>query len=132
MIKTDLSGFVVTMHSGLCEQYVKSLRLRRRDLTSCFARALVHYDNNPSRAGLNPTNNIQWRYVLIISHSFPEIECSRFRQTVPRTLPFTLPTWLHPSLEMYYDINIWLNDQGSHSLIWIDFIAGMDKEAHTQ
>ena len=24
MIKTDLSGFVVTMHSGLCEQYVKS------------------------------------------------------------------------------------------------------------
>ena len=27
MIKTDLSGFVVTMHSGLCEQYVKSLGL---------------------------------------------------------------------------------------------------------
>ena len=47
MIKTDLSGFVVTMHSGLCEQYVKSLRLRRRDLTSCFARALVHFDNKP-------------------------------------------------------------------------------------
>ena len=47
MIKTDLSGFVVTMHSGLCEQYVKSLRLRRQDLTSCFARALVHCDNKP-------------------------------------------------------------------------------------
>ena len=27
MIKTDLSRFVVTMHSGLCEQYVKSLGL---------------------------------------------------------------------------------------------------------
>ena len=27
VIKTDLSGFVVTMHSGLCEQNVKSLRL---------------------------------------------------------------------------------------------------------
>ena len=27
MIKTDLSGFVVPMHSGLCEQYVKSLGL---------------------------------------------------------------------------------------------------------
>ena len=27
VIKTDLSGFVVTMHSGLCEQYVKSLGL---------------------------------------------------------------------------------------------------------
>ena len=25
MIKTDLPGFVVAMHSGLCEQYVKSL-----------------------------------------------------------------------------------------------------------
>ena len=47
MIKTDLSGFVVTMHSGLCEQYVESLRLRRRDLTFCFARALVHCDNKP-------------------------------------------------------------------------------------
>ena len=27
VIRTDLSGFVVTMHSGLCEQYVKSLGL---------------------------------------------------------------------------------------------------------
>ena len=27
MIKTDLLGFVVPMHSGLCEQYVKSLGL---------------------------------------------------------------------------------------------------------
>ena len=27
VIKTDLSGFVVPMHSGLCEQYVKSLGL---------------------------------------------------------------------------------------------------------
>ena len=44
VIKTDLSGFVVPMHSGLCEQYVKS----------CFARALVHWDNKPSRTGLNP------------------------------------------------------------------------------
>ena len=26
-VKTDLSGFVVTIHSGLCEQYVKSLGL---------------------------------------------------------------------------------------------------------
>ena len=27
VIKTDLSGFVVTMQSGLCEQYVKCLGL---------------------------------------------------------------------------------------------------------
>ena len=36
-IKTDLSRFVVTMYSGLCEQYVQS--------TSCFASALVQCDN---------------------------------------------------------------------------------------
>ena len=47
VIKTDLSGFVVPVHSGLCEQYVKSLGLRPRDLASCFARALVHWDNKP-------------------------------------------------------------------------------------
>ena len=28
MIKTDLSGFVVTMHSGLCEQYDFLFRMR--------------------------------------------------------------------------------------------------------
>ena len=28
VIKTDLSGFVVPMHSGLCEQYIKPLGLR--------------------------------------------------------------------------------------------------------
>ena len=27
MIKTDLTGFVITMHLGLCEQYVQSLSL---------------------------------------------------------------------------------------------------------
>ena len=31
MIKTDLSGFFVPMHSGLCEQYVK-FRTRPRAL----------------------------------------------------------------------------------------------------
>ena len=47
VIKTELSGFVVPMHSGLCKQHVKSLGLRPRDLTSCFARALLHWDNKP-------------------------------------------------------------------------------------
>ena len=41
VIKTDLSGFVVPIHSGLCEQYVNF------DLTSCFTRPLVHWDNKP-------------------------------------------------------------------------------------
>ena len=44
MIKTDLSGFVVTMHSGLCELGLVS------HAPSCIV------TTNPSRAGLNPTN----------------------------------------------------------------------------
>ena len=57
VIKTDLSGSVVTMHSGLCEQYAKSLGQRPRDLPSCFARTLVHCDKKTiigSDNGLSP------------------------------------------------------------------------------
>ena len=60
VIKTDLSGFVVPMHSGLCEQYVKSLGLRPRDLTSCFARALVHWDNKPLQNRSWSLNHFLW------------------------------------------------------------------------
>ena len=58
MIKSNLSGFVVTMHSGLCEQYVQSLGLTASGLDFLVARTLLHYDNNPRppphRAGFNP------------------------------------------------------------------------------
>ena len=37
VIKANSSLCVVTMHSGLCEQNVKS----------CFARAFVHCENKP-------------------------------------------------------------------------------------
>ena len=52
VIKTDLSGFVVPMHSGLCEQYVKSLGiwLPVSHTPSCIG------TTNPSRTGLNPLN----------------------------------------------------------------------------
>ena len=56
VIKTDLSGFVVPMHSGLCEQYVKSLGLPLgiwlpvSHAPSCIG------TTNPSRTGLNPLN----------------------------------------------------------------------------
>ena len=54
VIKTDLSGFVIPMHSGLCEQYVKSLRiwLPVSHVPSCIG------TTNPSRTGLNPLNNL--------------------------------------------------------------------------
>ena len=47
MIKTDLSGFVVAMHSGLCEQYVEPLSLMASGLDFLFAEARVHCDNKP-------------------------------------------------------------------------------------
>ena len=47
MIKTDLSGFVVTMHSGLCKQNDQSLGLKASGLEFLLARALVHCDNPP-------------------------------------------------------------------------------------
>ena len=43
----DLSGFAVTIHSGLCEQYVKSPDLAASEFDFLFARALVHCDNKP-------------------------------------------------------------------------------------
>ena len=47
MIKTDLTGFVITIHLGLFEQYVQSLSLIASELDLLFARALMHYDYNP-------------------------------------------------------------------------------------
>ena len=47
VIKTDLSGFVVTMNPGLCEQYIQSLGLTASGLDFMFARALMHCDNKP-------------------------------------------------------------------------------------
>ena len=56
MIKTDLSRFVVTMHSGLCEQYIKSLDLTALGIDFVFTHTLMHCDNKPSTTGLNPLN----------------------------------------------------------------------------
>ena len=47
MTKTDLSGFVVTMHSGFCEQHDIPLGLKPSGFDFLFARALVHCDNKP-------------------------------------------------------------------------------------
>ena len=54
MIKTDLSGFVVTMHSGLCEQYVKLPRAKAHGiwLAVSHARSCI-VTTKPSRMGLN-------------------------------------------------------------------------------
>ena len=48
-----LEGFVVTMHSGLCEQYVQSLSLTASGFDLLFAQARVHCGNKPRQFGLN-------------------------------------------------------------------------------
>ena len=55
VIKTDLSGFVVTIHSCLCEQYVQSFGLTASGFDLLFARTLLHYDKK-HRIGLNLKN----------------------------------------------------------------------------
>ena len=47
VIKTDLSGFIVTMHSGLCEQYV-------RFWLPVLHAPLCIVTTDPCRIGLNP------------------------------------------------------------------------------
>ena len=68
VIKTDLSGFVVTMHSGFCEHYVKPLGLSASgfDFTLCIV------TTTPSITGLNPLNN-KARICLIFIWSQNEV-----------------------------------------------------------
>ena len=58
MIETDLSGFVVTMHSGLCEQYVnKSLGLTPSGFDFLFRtrpRAFALWQQTPPEPVLIP------------------------------------------------------------------------------
>ena len=65
MIKTDLSGFVVTLHSGLCEQYIKPLSLSASEFYTCFTYALVQYDNKPLQNWSQSLKNNH-------SHHFPQ------------------------------------------------------------
>ena len=51
VIQTDLSVFVVTMHKGLYEQYVKSLGLKVPGFDFLFARSPCIVTTNPSRTG---------------------------------------------------------------------------------
>ena len=42
VIKADLSGFVITKHSVVCEQCVKSLGVTTSGFDFLFARAFIH------------------------------------------------------------------------------------------
>ena len=47
VIKADLSFFFVTMHSGLCAQYVQSQGLTALELDFLFVCTFVLCDNEP-------------------------------------------------------------------------------------
>ena len=100
VIKTDLSGYVVPVHSGLCEQYTSNpsgyalgIWLPVSHAPSCIG------TTNPSRTGLNPLNISsisirirteissyidvkQYNVIIYTYHSFngsswdPVVECS--------------------------------------------------------
>ena len=52
-LRSVLEWFVVTMHSGLYEQYVQSLSLTASGLDLLFAQAQVHCSNKHRQFGLN-------------------------------------------------------------------------------
>ena len=55
VIKTDLSGFVVTMHSGLCEQYIEYLGLSASIFDFMFrTRPRALWQQTPPEPVLNP------------------------------------------------------------------------------
>ena len=59
VVKTDLSGFVLIMHSGLCEQYVKSLGLSASEFGFLFLpRPRTLWQQNPPELVLIPKLNI--------------------------------------------------------------------------
>ena len=64
VIKTDLSGFVVTMHWSFCEQCAKSIRLTPCGFDFLFRTHPRTLWQNPSKTGFNP---LSWLRVTIIS-----------------------------------------------------------------
>ena len=55
MIKTDLSGFVITMHLGLCKQYVKSLGLKASGFDFNFQYSCYTADQMPGENAKSET-----------------------------------------------------------------------------
>ena len=54
VIKTDLSGFVVTMHLGLCEQYIKSLGLTASGFGLLHTHSRIFLQQTPPEPVLIP------------------------------------------------------------------------------
>ena len=85
MTKTDLSGFVVTMHSGLCEQYVKSLGLMASGFDFPFCMRPRACDNKPLQ---NHSQSLKL-YIHIHTIITDSIDCHMYMYTpAPTPDPF--------------------------------------------
>ena len=70
MIKTDLSGSVVTKHSGLCEQYLKSLGLSALGFNFMFRMLpCALWQQTPPEAVLIPKTYILMLCTIYVLHS---------------------------------------------------------------
>ena len=82
VIKTDLSGFVATMHSCLCKQYVKSQPICREIWLPVLHVPSCIVTTNHSRTGLNPlimawlNNYIHCVLWVVTTHSCPTFQGS--------------------------------------------------------
>ena len=77
VIKTDLSGFVVTMHWGVCEQCAKSLGLTPCGFDFLFRTHPRVLWQNPSKTGFNP---LSWLRFTIISFTHGSPTVSTYNQ----------------------------------------------------
>ena len=74
IIETNLSRFVVTMHSGLCKQYVQSLGLTASGLNVLFACALVHCDNKPLQ---NWSYSLKYHGITFSEPHYSRLNCGQ-------------------------------------------------------
>ena len=110
VIKTDLAGLFVTMHWGLCVEYVNSLAQRPRHLTFSFGRTIMLCDNKSLRSGLNPLSyRDHCGYGL--SPSETTLHCnvvSHWLSPYPQwSLSYSGVLLLHDSAISKHDITLW-------------------------
>ena len=110
VIKTDLSGFVVTMHSGLCEQYVKSLGLTPSGFDFLFrTRPRALWQQTP-RTGLNPLSIAQCPY----NDEF----LPKYSQHTPHACFLWFQMSLHWSLQYHVMLDCLIMTRDCMSVLW--------------
>ena len=76
MIKTDLSGFVITMHLGLCKKYVKSLGLKASGFDFNFQYSCYTADQMPGENAKSETTKPLSRSSFWVNYGAPIMNTS--------------------------------------------------------